>query len=83
VVALEGKNPLPPVPAAVAEASPISLWNTCLEIHTGRIFEPLLGPFYILIVPLVGLATLFILISGFFAWWLPRRKTRVLPSLKK
>lgn len=73
-IALNGKSPLPPFPAVIAEASPISLWNTCLEIHTGRIFEPVLGLFYILIVPLVGLATLFILVSGFFAWWLPRRK---------
>jgi hypothetical protein len=72
--ALDGLNPLPSVPPVVAESSPISLWNTCLEIHTGRIYEPFLGPFYILVVPLVGLATLFILISGFFAWWLPRHR---------
>jgi hypothetical protein len=71
--ALEGKNPVPSVPSSILEASPISLWNTSLEIHTGRIFEPFLGPFYILVVPLVGLATLFILISGFFAWWLSKR----------
>lgn len=76
VFPLEGKNPLPPFPESIAGASPISLWNTCLEIHTGRIFEPLLGSFYILVVPLVGLATLFILVSGFFAWWLPKRKKK-------
>lgn len=73
--ALNGKNPLPPVPGSMIEASPISLWNTCLEIHTGRIFEPVIGPFYILVVPLTGLVTLFILISGFFAWWLAKRRT--------
>ena len=72
--ALKGKNPLPAVPVAVAGMSPLSLWNTCLEVHTGRIFEPLLGPFYILVVPLIGLSTLIILISGFFAWWLPWRR---------
>ena len=72
--ALEGKNPLPPVPLTIVAASPISLWNTSLEIHTGRIFEPILGPFYILVVPLVGLATLFTLISGFFSWWLGKRR---------
>jgi hypothetical protein len=77
--ALAGKNPFPPVPVPVIEASPLSLWNTALEIHTGRIFEPILGPFYILVVPLVGLATLFILISGFLSWWLAgrRKKTSV------
>ncbi|MCX6304332.1 MAG: PepSY-associated TM helix domain-containing protein [Bacteroidetes bacterium] len=73
--ALEGKNPFPPVPSSVIAASPMSLWNTSLEIHTGRIFEPILGPFYILVVPLVGLATLFILVSGFLAWWLAKRRT--------
>jgi hypothetical protein len=77
---LEGKNPLPPMPASVVDASPISLWNTCLEIHTGRIFEPILGPFYILVVPLIGLATLFILISGFFSWWLAKRKREIHPA---
>lgn len=72
--ALSGRNPLPPVPETILSASPISLWNTALEIHTGRIFEPVLGPFYILVVPLVGLATLVILVSGFMAWWLARRR---------
>jgi len=76
VIPLEGKNPLPPFPPSIAAVSPVSLWNTCLEIHTGRIFEPILGPFYILVVPLTGLATLFILVSGFFAWWLPRKKRK-------
>lgn len=71
---LQGRNPLAHIPASIVESSPISLWNTCLEIHTGRIFEPIIGPFYILVVPLVGLATLFILISGFFAWWLAKRR---------
>ena len=76
VMALTGKNPLPAMPQNILSANPISLWNTCLEIHTGRIFEPILGPLYILVVPLVGLSTLFILISGFFAWWLPKRKRK-------
>ncbi|MEI7726143.1 MAG: PepSY domain-containing protein [Bacteroidota bacterium] len=74
VFPLEGKNPLPCIPASIVAASPMSLWNTSLEIHTGRIFEPILGPFYILVVPLVGLATLFILITGFFSWWLAKRR---------
>ena len=79
--ALEGRNPLGPVPSAIVAASPISLWNTCLEIHTGRIFEPVLGPFYILVVPLVGLATLFILISGFFSWWLAKRSKKAAAAI--
>ena len=53
----------------------ISLWNTALEIHTGRIFQSLLGSFYILIVPLTGLSLLFILISGFVVWFKLFRKS--------
>ena len=74
VFALEGINPFDRTPSSIVESSPISFWNTCLEIHTGRIFEPIIGPFYILVVPLVGLVTLFVLVSGFFAWWLARRR---------
>lgn len=67
----------PQMPAEVIKKSPISLWNTSQEIHTGRIWEFLLGPFYILIVPLTGLALVLILVTGFFAWWIPyRRKKR-------
>jgi hypothetical protein len=81
--ALTGRNPLPPVPPSVVASSPVSLWNTSLEVHTGRIFEPVLGPFYILVVPLIGLATLFVLISGFFAWWLARKKLVMKKVLQK
>jgi hypothetical protein len=69
-----------PMTGEIIEKSPVSLWNLSLEIHTGRIFEPLLGPFYILVVPLVGLATLFILVSGFFSWWLAKRRKAALPG---
>ena len=54
--------------------TPISLWNVALEIHTGRIYQSIIGDFYVLIVPLTGLFVLFILISGFIVW-LKSRKT--------
>ena len=57
------------MPANILTSSPLSLWNTALEIHTGRIFEHLIGPFYILYVPLSGLCLLMVLISGFLIWW--------------
>ncbi len=53
----------------IIENQPISLWNCALEFHTGRIFQFMLRDFYILIVPLVGLAVIFILISGFIVWY--------------
>lgn len=63
--------------------SPISLWNLSLEVHTGRIFEPLLGMFYILYVPFAGICILVVLISGFFIWWMGYRgkKKKVKASL--
>ncbi len=58
------------------QQQPISLWNTALEIHTARIFQSLVSDFYILIVPLTGIALLFILISGFIVWYKWYLKTR-------
>jgi len=66
----------PAMPSEVLVKSPISLWNTALEVHTGRIYEFVIGKFYILIVPLTGLAMLLILVTGFFAWWIPYRRKR-------
>ena len=58
----------------IIHQSPISLWNLSLEVHTGRIFEPLLGIFYILYVPIAGICILIVLISGFFIWLIGYRK---------
>jgi hypothetical protein len=78
VIALNGRVKMTAMPEKIISASPISLWNACLEIHTGRIFEPFLGNFYILIVPVIGLSAVFIIITGFFSWYLARRKKRAL-----
>lgn len=64
------------MPAEIREKLPMSLWNTALEMHTGRISEHILGPFYILYVPLAGLCLIMILVSGFFIWWKVHRKKR-------
>jgi hypothetical protein len=62
-------KPFSVMPENIHNAYRISLWNLALEIHTGRIYESLLGIFYVLIVPLVGFMLLFVLISGFIVWW--------------
>lgn len=67
----------PEMPDEIRKASPMSLWNVSQEIHTGRIFENILGPFYILIVPLSGICLLIVLISGFFIWWMAFREKKV------
>lgn len=58
----------------IRKNSPMSLWNVSLEMHTGRIFEHLIGMFYILYVPIAGICILLVLISGFFVWWMVYRK---------
>ena len=63
-----------PMPENVRKASPMSLWNFSQEVHTGRIFENVLGSFYILYVPLAGLCLLIVLLSGFLLWWTVYRK---------
>jgi len=75
-ISLSGGKWFPPMPEEIIASSPISLWNTALEIHTGRIFQPILGEFYILVVPVVGLFALEISIIGFLAWWVARRRQR-------
>jgi hypothetical protein len=65
------------MPGVIVENSPISLWNLALEVHTGRIFFPLVGNFYILFVPLTGISTLVVLISGLIIWWRKRRRKKI------
>jgi len=63
------KNLLPRMSDEILEASPISLWNVSVEYHTGRIYKIFFGIFYILVVPLIGLMSIFILFSGLIVWW--------------
>jgi len=60
---------LPEMSEKIILKSPISLWNIAVEYHTGRIYQIFFGIFYILVVPIVGLMSLFILISGLIVWW--------------
>nr|WP_068472116.1 PepSY-associated TM helix domain-containing protein [Saccharicrinis aurantiacus] len=65
---LHHNKAFPPMPDKILKASPISLWNLSLEIHTGRIFQDVLGMFYILIVPLSGLISALVVLSGYLLW---------------
>lgn len=49
--------------------TPMPLWNVALEVHTARIFQSLTGKLYILIIPMFGISTLLILISGLIIWF--------------
>lgn len=73
-ITIDGGRPFPTMTAGIVAKSPISLWNAALEVHTGRIFEHLVGTFYLLYVPIIGLTLLVVLISGFFIWWMGYRR---------
>ena len=73
-VNISGLQTFPALPDKVIRDTPMSLWNVALEIHTGRIYQSLIGDFYVLIVPLTGLIVLFILVSGFIVWLKIRKK---------
>lgn len=70
------REKFPDMPIEIIEKSPMSLWNFSQEIHTGRIYNFMLGPFYILIVPLVGLAGLGLLTTGFLLWFKGRKRVK-------
>lgn len=70
---LRHNEPIPEMPDKIIDESRMSLWNLCLEFHTGRIFENLTGGFYILIVPLTGITGIIVVMSGYIVW---RRKYR-------
>ena len=74
IIATDGGAPFPEMPETILKQTPISLWNAALEVHTGRIFEHLIGPFYLLYVPLMGLTIMIVLISGIILWWISYRK---------
>lgn len=75
-VAIGHDKDFPHMTDQVKRECPVSLWNISLEIHTGRIFEPYIGSFYILYIPVAGICVLIVLISGFFIWWKTRKKKK-------
>lgn len=75
---INANKDFPAMPPQVLKASPMSLWSLSLEIHTGRFFQPLLGNFYILIVPLSSLISIMVVLSGYLFYRKKfKRKKRV------
>lgn len=82
-IGFDGKASPLPMPVNILEESTMSLWNFALEVHTARFFKFLTGDFYILVIPLLGLWTVVILITGFVVWlklWIRKRKTTKKPE---
>jgi hypothetical protein len=68
VIPIKNNTPFIDMPKNIKN-QPISLWNVALEFHTMRIWNSVIGNFYILLIPLIGLSMIFILISGFIVWY--------------
>jgi hypothetical protein len=74
ILPITNEKLFPPMPSNVLRESKMSLWSVSLEIHTGRFFQNLVGNFYILIVPLVSIAGVMVVLSGYLLW---RKRYRV------
>lgn len=67
VIPLQASGPFSAMPEEIRNL-PMSLWNVMLEVHTARFFKFMFGNFYILFIPLFGLFSLIILITGLVVW---------------
>lgn len=65
------------MPHNVKDSFPFPLWNLAQEVHTCRIYSPLIGLFYILIVPLAGISLFFVTITGAWMWFIKRRSQKI------
>lgn len=61
---LHHEKRFPAMPAQLQQTR-ISLWNFALEFHTLRVFSALMGNWYMLLIPLVGLSSIMVLLSGY------------------
>lgn len=58
-----------PVPPVLNRTYTLSLWNFMFELHNGRIFQDLIGKWYILIAPLGSFLFLLLTLTGIFDWF--------------
>ncbi|MDO4790574.1 MAG: PepSY-associated TM helix domain-containing protein [Porphyromonas sp.] len=68
-------SPFAEMPALLKKGR-LSLWHTCLEIHVGRAYSPVIGPFSDLFIFLFGLLFIFLLISGYIVYRRSYKKKR-------
>jgi hypothetical protein len=59
----------PEMPDEVRKKSPLPLWNTALEIHTGRIYYVIFGKYQPWFIPVMGLLILMVLLTGLYRWF--------------
>jgi hypothetical protein len=56
------------MPKFLSQNYSMSLWNYLFEIHNGRIFQALIGDYYIMIIPLSSLIFIIVIVTGVFDW---------------
>jgi len=73
------------MPPYIEDNYRMPLWNYMFEIHNARMFRSFIGGLYILIIPLFGILSVLVLLSGFFDYMYAkyRKKTLRNKSLSK
>ncbi|TKG94330.1 hypothetical protein EYV94_13695 [Puteibacter caeruleilacunae] len=76
----EQLNDVLKMPSFISQKSELPLWTFMFELHNARLFRGNIGGFYILIIPLAGLLSVFMLLSGVLDYWLtkPTKSKKVL-----
>jgi len=80
VIPLRHDASFPDPPENLVRQTRMSLWNLSLEIHTARIYQLLIGDFYILIIPMTGLAGVMVVLSGYLMWRKRKRRSSQIPG---
>ncbi|MFP4527471.1 MAG: PepSY-associated TM helix domain-containing protein [Candidatus Kapaibacterium sp.] len=76
LLSLNGETDKFQMPREMSESYRMPLWNFMFELHNGRIFNDIIGGWYILVIPLGSLLFLLIALTGVFDWIVIKLKRR-------
>lgn len=66
---LRSDKPFIPMPEIIRKEGRMSLWHLSLEVHTGRIYQPILGSILVeLFIFLSGVISVIVLITGYIVY---------------
>jgi len=60
------------MPEHILNSAELPFWNFLFELHNGRIFQSILGPYHMLLIPLASLIFMILIITGVFDWFYRR-----------
>jgi len=66
------------MPHCIEDNYRMPLWNYMFEIHNARIFRNFIGALYILIIPLFGILSILVLLSGIFDYTCVKYRKKLL-----